>query len=216
MITLAIDTSTAYASVSLFIDQKVFTQTSYLPRQHNQYLLPMIDEILTKAGVKKHKVELLAYGVGPGSFVGVRLAASIMHAMSLPLSVPVIGFSSMKASAINHFYKTGQRRIAIVLDARMGDVYLGLYEISASEDIRTIAEYSDTPSQLVAALHAFAPAVLIGDQVEDFILPDETEYCPDTQYLFPLIKQEYQAHDQSMDRDALPVYLQGTKHWRKL
>ena len=92
---LLLDSSTNYCSVSLKSNDNFFSETKYLPRKHNEYILYMIDSVISKAKITKTNIHLLGYGTGPGSFTGVRLSATLMHGMSFILRKPVLGFSSM-------------------------------------------------------------------------------------------------------------------------
>ena len=94
---LVIDTSTNYCSIAVKANSKIITKTKYIPRQHNEYLIDMIDLIINNSGITKYQLDLLAYGVGPGSFTGVRLSSALMQAISFTIAKPVLGFSSMYA-----------------------------------------------------------------------------------------------------------------------
>ncbi len=89
---LVLDTSTSYCSVALSVDGQVYGDTRHIPRQHNKYLLQMISDLFDKAGIDKKSLDFIAYGVGPGSFVGVRLAASVCQGFLMSLDIPIISF----------------------------------------------------------------------------------------------------------------------------
>lgn len=115
---LVLDTSTSYCSVALSVDGQVYDDTRHIPRQHNKFLLQMISDLFDKAGVDKKSLDFIAYGVGPGSFVGVRLAASVAQAFAVSCDIPVIGFSSMFVIAKSNPINTSN--VAVVLDAKNG------------------------------------------------------------------------------------------------
>lgn len=100
------------------------------PRQHTQLLLPMVDELLSEAQMALGAVDCFAFGCGPGSFTGVRIATSAIQGLALAVERPVLGVSSLAALA------TGTDKcsesVLAVFDARMGEVYLGAFHLDAN------------------------------------------------------------------------------------
>lgn len=220
MNTLVIDTSTVYCSVAVFSGGACIGVADKLPRAHNRHLLPMIKRTLTTARLNKGDIQCLAYGVGPGSFVGVRLSAAVMQAMSLSLNVPVVGFSSMQAAAIYYAVKYQKGgKIAVILDARMGDVYLGVYQCSVSGTGSVCLEERCLPvPEVDAVLTELKAETVIGDSISAVQhKPEKFEVYPDCRYLLPLVNQCCQsAQKKEQFQNALPVYLQGVKNWWKI
>ena len=207
---LILDTSTAYCSVGLKIDDKVFSNTKLVPRQHNKYLLQMISDIFDEAGVDKKSIDFVAYGVGPGSFVGVRLAAAACQAFAVGLDIPVIGFSSMFAIAKSTATKD---KSAVILDARMGDFYLGLYDLindeTISENVYKLDEYN------LAILNGYQTT---GDSIVSInLIPDITDFNMNVENLVSFVEKEYirQKNNNKLTHETYPVYLRGTSLWSK-
>src|SRR5262249_31669348 len=98
-VVLALETSTAACSVALSIDGRVVVDHRIVPREHNRLILPMIDALLRAHGVARADLDAIAFGRGPGSFPGVRIAASIAQGISLGLDLPVVPVSSLAALA---------------------------------------------------------------------------------------------------------------------
>jgi tRNA threonylcarbamoyladenosine biosynthesis protein TsaB len=96
---LAIETSGALCSVALERDGTRFELTQHVERRHNELLLVMVDDVCRQAGVSRQDITALAFGCGPGSFTGVRIAAAAVQAMSLVLDVPVLPVPSSWALA---------------------------------------------------------------------------------------------------------------------
>lgn len=218
---LAIDTSSAHCSVSLFVAEgQCCSQTKHLPRKHNEFILPMIEAVIAGAGIQKSTIDLLAYGVGPGSFVGVRLSAAIIQAMAWVLDCPVVGFSSMQAIASHAHQHFTAPSISVVLDARMGDVYFGEY--LWNEKLQMMENQQESCLKLAEFNHQIAkknPAFVIGDVIEGMDLKlNSIDYCPDTSVLLPLIQHNYQQlKQQNRLKDIVqPVYLQGISQWKKV
>ncbi|MFU8797212.1 MAG: tRNA (adenosine(37)-N6)-threonylcarbamoyltransferase complex dimerization subunit type 1 TsaB [Gammaproteobacteria bacterium] len=127
---LALDTSTDACSVALLMGETVIEDFIVAPQQHAQLLLPMIDKLLADNPVE---LDAIAFGRGPGSFTGLRIAASVTQAIAFSKNLPVIPVSTLHAIAYNVFKKTGYRTICAHLDARMGEIYYGIFEVQNEE-----------------------------------------------------------------------------------
>jgi tRNA threonylcarbamoyladenosine biosynthesis protein TsaB len=212
---LVLDTSTSYCSIALSVDGEVYADTRHIPRQHNKYLLQMINDLFDKAEADKKSLDFIAYGVGPGSFVGVRLAASVAQAFAVSCDIPVIGFSSMFAIAktVSSLCKSNKNQIAVVLDAKMGDFYLGLYDkvndIILSENVYKLEEY--TPE-------LYQGYYLVGDAISQIELtPDLIDVKLDVVNIISYVETLYntQKISEKLTHETYPVYLRGTSHWKK-
>lgn len=218
---LAIDTSSAYCSIALFTDDKqCFSVTRHIPRKHNEQLLPMIDELVIQSGIHKREINLLAYGVGPGSFVGVRLAAAAIQAIALTLDCPVVGFSSMQAIAMSAYHRYKAERITVTLDARMSDVYFGQYIWDKdSQILKTTQEKCLKIAAFNDEIENQNLGFVIGDVINGVdIKLNAIDYCPDVSLLQEVILYNYQQSKVEHQSQAIvqPVYLQGTSQWKKL
>jgi tRNA threonylcarbamoyladenosine biosynthesis protein TsaB len=205
---LVLDTSSRYCSIALSVDGEVFSDTREIPRQHNKYLLEMIKGVFEKANIDKKSLDFIAYGVGPGSFVGVRLAASVCQGFAVGLDIPIIGFSSMLAIAKST--KTNSENVAVILDARMGDFYLGLYNISnneiISEGVYKLEEYSK---------NIYLEYSLVGDSISELDIHNDNfqlDVSNATEYVSSLYSK--QKAQQALTQEVFPVYLRGTAHWK--
>ena len=69
---LALDTATEACSAALYLDGEISQQYSVAPREHSHLILPMIDQLLAEAALRVADLDALAFGRGPGSFMGVR------------------------------------------------------------------------------------------------------------------------------------------------
>ena len=120
---LAIDTSTDACSAALAIEGAVVERCALTPRGHAEHILPMVEALLGEAGLSLAGLDALAFGRGPGSFTGVRIAAGVIQGLALGTNLPVVPVSSLAALAQG----AGADRILAALDARMDEVYWGAY-----------------------------------------------------------------------------------------
>ena len=124
---LAIETSTEACSVALWIDGDVLERFEVAPRRHTELVLPWADELLAAAGLAKSGLDAIAVGRGPGAFTGVRLAVALVQGMALALDIPVVPVSTLAALALRADIRAGEMPILAAIDARMDELYLGLF-----------------------------------------------------------------------------------------
>ncbi|MDO9011493.1 MAG: tRNA (adenosine(37)-N6)-threonylcarbamoyltransferase complex dimerization subunit type 1 TsaB [Gallionella sp.] len=121
---LALETSTEYCSVALWQDGIVLEHCERVGQKHSELLMPMLDAVLREAGCGIQDMDGIAYGSGPGSFTGVRIACGVTQGLAFGASLPVAGICTLLALA----EASGQQRVIAALDARMGEIYCAVYE----------------------------------------------------------------------------------------
>ncbi|PUA18524.1 tRNA (adenosine(37)-N6)-threonylcarbamoyltransferase complex dimerization subunit type 1 TsaB [Glaciimonas sp. PCH181] len=126
-IILAIETSTELASAALLRDGQVISRESAGVQTHSQTILPMIQSLLAEAEVSLAQCDALAFGVGPGSFTGVRTACGIVQGLAFGADLPVLPIVTLAAMAQACYEAHGAKDVLSVLDARMGEVYWAQY-----------------------------------------------------------------------------------------
>lgn len=124
---LAFDTSTHACTAALQVGKKIYSRFQIAPNQHAALLLPMIQELLIDANITRTDLQAIAFGAGPGSFMGVRLATGIAQGLAFGLKIPVIPISTLQIIAQTAHEKTGAKKIIAGWDARMQEIYWGMY-----------------------------------------------------------------------------------------
>lgn len=135
---LAIETATEACSAALDIDDSCIQRFEIAPRQHTQLILPMIDELLQEADIKINELDAIAFGQGPGAFTGVRIAIGVIQGLAFAHDLTVVPVSTLAALA-QHFAKEHDS-IATAIDARMQEIYWGLYKKDSSGLMQPIIE----------------------------------------------------------------------------
>lgn len=121
---LAIETSTEIASIALLADSDLRSVRLVSPPAHSATLLPAVKILLAESGVGFSALDAIAFGTGPGSFTGVRLACGVAQGLALGADLPVIPVSSLLALAQG----SGAERAYCAMDARMNEAYVAAYE----------------------------------------------------------------------------------------
>jgi tRNA threonylcarbamoyladenosine biosynthesis protein TsaB len=131
---LAVETSTEYCSVSLWQDGLVRERCELVGQKHSEVLIAMLDKLLFEADVKISQLDGIAFGKGPGSFTGVRIACGVAQGLALGSNLNVVGVCTLQALA----KASGHDKVIAALDARMGEIYLAAYEKQGEEWIEVI------------------------------------------------------------------------------
>lgn len=137
---LALDTSTDACSVALLDGERLSERYELAPRVHAERVLPMLEALLAEAGLGLRDLDALAFGRGPGSFTGVRIATGLAQGLALGAGLPVVPVSSLAALAHGLGRRHGPGRVLAALDARMDEVYWGLYDCPRPGEARGLLE----------------------------------------------------------------------------
>ena len=134
---LSIDTSTQACSAALFIDGEIHQRFEITPKAHTKLLLPMVDSLLKEADIKLTQLDALAFGCGPGSFTGLRIATGVVQGLAFGADLPVVPVSTLAALAQQ--YSTMALSF-VAMDARIGEVFWGVYERNVEGVVEIIGE----------------------------------------------------------------------------
>ena len=132
---LALDTSSVACSVALQLDDAVSERHEEQPREHTAILMPMIDSVLQTAGASTAELDAIVLGNGPGSFIGMRIAASVAQGLAFASGLRIVPVSSLAAVAEQVFAEHDAAEVVVTQDAHMHEVYLGVYR--QRDDIAT-------------------------------------------------------------------------------
>lgn len=221
---LALDTSTDACSVALQTDERVISRFEIVPRKHTQLLLPMVDAVMQEAGLKFEQLDALAFGRGPGSFAGIRIATGAAQGLALANETPMIGISTLETIALSHFLEDSTcQRVVAALDARMDEIYWACFERVDVSPVAVTKERVDPPTKLILE-DSFLDFDLVGSGARYLDqLPQHTQanlrqiadtVLPDARVMLRLASEKWAIGDTLAIEEALPVYLrQGS--WKK-
>jgi len=209
---LVLDTSTEWCSAALWLDGVIQARRVLAEQRHSSLLLPMVDELLHAAGLTLRQLDGIAYGAGPGSFTGLRIACAVTQGLAFGADLPVAGVSTLESIA----QQTGADRVLTVLDARMAEVYWAAYRRegegwhAVSEPQLALPESVAVPAagKWIGAGNGFAAlgAVLRPRLASQLVRIDDT-LMPDAAAMAPLAAAAF-ARGEGMDAAlAAPIYL---------
>jgi tRNA threonylcarbamoyladenosine biosynthesis protein TsaB len=154
---IGIETATRHLSVALWQDGEVIERSEDLANGGSERLLPWVHELLAEAQLDLAQLAGIAFGAGPGSFTGLRLACGVAQGLAWGLDLPVLPVSTLEALAL----ASGKREVWACLDARMNEVYSAAYRIEGDIPLEVMAPVCLPPA--VAPAPTFPEAWGVGD-----------------------------------------------------
>ena len=220
---LAIDTATEACSAALYINGELKSSYQLAPREHSSLILKMIDGLLSEADLAVSKLDAIAFGRGPGSFMGLRIAAGVVQGIAFAHDIPVIPVSTLKAIAQRAFEETKNKHILVAIDARMDEVYWAVYSLKeqlwhlygeeaviSPDKVFLPEKLNQSDEQWVGAGTGWASykdrLLLTVNRQLQTILPD---CLPSAEVIAKLAVAELKAGNTITAAEAIPVYLRN-------
>ena len=167
MLLLAIDTSGPQGGVAVLDGEQVIAaEVLTLDGKASTTLLPTVDQVLQRAGIKHQDLDALAVALGPGSFTGIRIGLATSQGIAQALALPVYGLSSLRVLAAP--YSGGPGPLAVLRRARAGECYFCVYDDHWNELVPE-GRYPD--DQIRVLLHERAPLALLIESGSTFTVP---------------------------------------------
>ena len=124
---LAIDTCTDIASVTLYKSGEFTSRALSGVEKTSGHILKLCDEVFKESKTQLKEVDLISFSKGPGSFTGVRMCIGVVQGLSLSMQIPTMSFTTLELIGFRATQITKSKKIAVALDARMGEVYWATY-----------------------------------------------------------------------------------------
>lgn len=225
---LAFDTSNEFVSIGVgYLDETsasidiIATAEIASNRSSNKLLLPSIDEIFKTHKLNSTDIDLVAVGLGPGSFTGVRIAIACAKGLSVSLNVPVIGLSTLDCVAQNVVDSGFMGKLCVAMDAMRAQVYPAFYEIDSFGFTRLTSdkvisatsffeELGSQPIDVIAGDGLYKHAEIVDSPIS--VLP-RTTWNPTGKSLLELTRIKYLEEEDSLfclnkhnAHSVLPIY----------
>jgi tRNA threonylcarbamoyladenosine biosynthesis protein TsaB len=216
---LALDTSSDACSVALQIGGDLFEQHVVEPKQHTNILIPMIQRAMHDAGAEMDVLDTIVLGNGPGSFIGMRIGASVAQGLAYGSGLKIVPVSSMAAVAAEVIYEHPASEVIVAQDARMNEVYLARYRddgngmpVCATEEVlQPVARIEKLPesasSGLVAAGKGWQRYPEFFELNRHAISDVIGVLYPQARYLLSLGAEGFRRGDAIDPADLVPAYV---------
>lgn len=138
---LALDATTEWCSVAWTDGRQWIERAEPAGQRHAELMLAMVDAVLRESGGGLDGVREIAFGAGPGSFTGLRIACGVAQGLAFARDLPVRPVSSLLALA----QASGSAAVIAAIDARMDEIYWAAYQRSADGAWHTVHEPTVSP-----------------------------------------------------------------------
>lgn len=221
---LALDTATEACSVALLHNGNITTLDELSPRNHTQRILPMVDELLSKANISIKQVDVLAFGRGPGSFTGVRVGVSVAQGLALGANLPVVAISNLLAMAQAAYQQLRANNVIALIDARMNEVYFAQYQRIGEHWHTIVEEQVCSPETAIAQMKINDNSVVVGTgwaaypqfYVAKLPLSVSDISLPSAKDMLELALKAVENGELQTALDIEPIYLRNEVTWQKL
>ncbi|MBP1175137.1 tRNA threonylcarbamoyladenosine biosynthesis protein TsaB [Paenibacillus sp. PvR133] len=156
---LTLDTATTVMAAALMNGRELLGESNvYGERNHSVHVITELERLLNEEGLTRDDVDGIAVGVGPGSYTGIRIAVTAAKTLAWAWGIPVTSISTLHALAWGGWNRSIEMKgqedknesvnngssgaqaadwIVPVLDARRGQVYTGLFDVSTVDDVES-------------------------------------------------------------------------------
>jgi tRNA threonylcarbamoyladenosine biosynthesis protein TsaB len=206
---LALETATDPGSIALWRDGEIVARSCPTGLSNSETLLPLADSTLREAGLGFADLDAIAFGAGPGSFTGLRVACGVAQGLAVARDLPLLGIGTLAAMAL----ASGGERVLVALDARMGEVYYGFFD--HGELLGEIGVYSPEAAPLPASTgwlacgNGLASYPLLRERLSPFVAAWLPEVMPSAEAVVRLAAPRFERGEQIDPADAVPLYVRN-------
>lgn len=227
---LAIDTALSACSVAIYKHGRLDVCRESSPRSHIRTVLPMVQTLLGRHDLDLDAIDAIGFTLGPGSFTGLRIGLGVVQGLAFGCGIPVIPVSSLQAIALRavvlHDVGDGEW-IMPVIDARMNEVYHGLYRNMAGRVVAVNDDSISRPEALPEILVETAPVSVqevIGvgngwdlylDRIEARPKAVYADVSTDAEQVLALALAQFMEGRAKRIDDVEPLYLRQADNWQK-
>ena len=163
---LALETSTERLSLAFLQGEQVCVREIDAGQRHSELAIATLGELLAEAKITLADLDVIAFGQGPGSFVGVRIACGLAQGLALGAGKPLIAVATQLALAEQaRATRSELKRVLVAIDARIGEFYVAAFEVADAED-------GDEALEATGWLTVVAPMLAKANQLPELIGDD--------------------------------------------
>jgi tRNA threonylcarbamoyladenosine biosynthesis protein TsaB len=228
---LTIEAASDSCSVALQIGNDIIQKLEPAPRMHSRLLYPMLNSMMSEAGISPSQLDAVAFVNGPGSFTGLRIAAATAQGIGFACDIPLIGISTLQAMAQQAYTEKNQALVLPIMDARMNELYLGCYRLNPQTGIM-VKQQEDRICAQDIKFEALAIDTAVhgiygcghGFKLTDKLSPDllaaceniDAEQVLEAKYLIPMANALFNSKNTLLPEEVELVYLREQSHWKTI
>jgi tRNA threonylcarbamoyladenosine biosynthesis protein TsaB len=224
---LAIETATDACSVAVYVDGQIRERHKIAPRQHSQLLFTMLGELLSDGNLADQGIQAIAYGCGPGSFTGLRIAASAVQGLAYSCDLPAIAVSTlavMAQSALRQGEVRADDTVLCTLDARINEVYSAIYGYEDNLAMLREGPWAGAPADLSPLGSGTLCAVGSGchflhqfpQSLRERVRSSTPDLLPAARDIIPFALAKFRCGEILSAPRVQPVYVRDEISWKKL
>jgi tRNA threonylcarbamoyladenosine biosynthesis protein TsaB len=226
---LAIEAASDSCSVALSCNGTVISRVEAAPRMHSRLLYPMLNAVMNEAGIRPNQLDAVIFGKGPGSFTGLRIAASTAQGIGFACDIPLVGISTLQAMAQQAFEEQQHTSVISIMDARMNELYLGQYVLDEKTQLMS-PQMDDlicpinvqagilplTKGQYGACGHGLNLWEEFDESLQSLITEQDAGQILKADSLMPLAISLYEQNEVLAPENIELVYLREQSHWKTI
>ena len=217
---LAIETSGAVCAVGLLVNGNRFLRTEHVQKRHNERLLPLLEELRDQAGFDQKQLldalDVVAFGRGPGSFTGVRIAAAAAQALALAANGRVLPISSSEVLAMQALESQSDAAgVLTSIRSRRNLYFLAAYRNDGGVPFRELADVLHEASPEEAFYQRHEDWLLAGEAAPWWVGPPAVAPSGDAGALLSLGQRYFSLGGDLDPAEGLPDYPEGEIPWKK-
>ncbi len=226
---LAIEAASDSCSIALCVNNHTLERTEAAPRMHSRLLYPMLNELMGEAGLSPKQLDAVIFVHGPGSFTGLRIAASTAQGIGFACDTPLIGISTLQAMAQQSFHEHAAINVLALMDARMNELYAGVYKLDPQLQLMQALQKDQLCPQDICLeqlcgtanehLYAVGHGLKLQDKLDHSIAQlaqQEPEQILLASSLLPMAKYLLAQGQVLKPEDVELVYLREQSHWKTI
>ena len=228
---LSIEAASDSCSVALQIGDNLLQRIEAAPRMHSRLLYPMLNSLMTEAGISPKHLDAIAFVNGPGSFTGLRIAAATAQGIGYACDIPLIGISTLQAMAQQAYAEHNTQNVVSLMDARMNELYLGCYQLDSNTNLMTPVihdqiqpveiELNDINlptdfDSMYGCGHGFKLTDKLSKTLLNSCIKVEPEQILQAKSLLPLANALIEQNKTLLPEEVELVYLREQSHWKTI
>jgi tRNA threonylcarbamoyladenosine biosynthesis protein TsaB len=224
---LAIETATDACSIALLLQGEISQRYALAPRQHSQLVFDMLGELLPTGNLARQGIDVVAYGEGPGSFTGLRIAASTAQGLAFSSNLPAVAVSTLAVlaqGALRQGVVSAGDAVLCLLDARISEIYAAVYTYQDALAVLQQGPWACAPADLSPVGEETLCAVGNGCEFVEQLQPSlraRIRSCtpgllPSAMDVIPLALANFARGETQSASAVQPVYVRDEIGWKKL